>query len=88
MPHEERRAEAATRLREFGHEFVARDLSDEDLEEVARRTDALLDLVRAAPLRVRTVPSAALTNFKMTVPSVDAVEKHQLFTDSIVSGGA
>jgi len=88
VPNDERRASAASRLRAFGHEFVARDLSDEVLEEIARRAGVLLDLVRAAPLRVRTVPSATLTDFKMTVPSVDAIEKHQLFTDSVVSGGA
>jgi acyl-coenzyme A thioesterase PaaI-like protein len=85
---DERRAETAALLRELGHDYVARDLSDADLDEVAVRIRELLGLVRGAPLRVRTLPSGTLEHFKLMVPDADTVEKHQLFTDSFVSGGA
>jgi acyl-coenzyme A thioesterase PaaI-like protein len=88
MTSDERRAETAARLRELGHEFVGRDLSVADLEEVARRAQALLDLVRGAPPKVRTIPNGTLEHFTMAVPDAHTVEKHQLFTDSFVSGGA
>ena len=44
--------------------------------------------MRAARPRERTIPSGALANFKMAVPAEGQVERHQLFSDSIVSGGA
>jgi acyl-coenzyme A thioesterase PaaI-like protein len=84
----ERRAEVAERLREFGHEFVSRDLSNTDLEEIERRAQALLELVRGSPLRVRAIASGTLEQFEMAVPDEDVVHKHHLFTDSFVSGGA
>ena len=37
MTSDERRAETAARLRELGHEFVGRDLSVADLEEIRER---------------------------------------------------
>ena len=88
MTNENRRVEAATRLRELGHEFVARDLTNDQFDDINDRLRGLLELVRAAQPRERTVPSGALANFKMAVPAEGQVERHQLFSDSIVSGGA
>lgn len=88
MTSDNRRVEAATRLRELGHEFVARELTNDQLDDINGRLTGLLELVRAARPRERTIPSGALANFKMAVPAEGQVERHQLFSDSIVSGGA
>lgn len=88
MSSDERRVRAASLLRELGHEFVARDIDDEQLEVITRSIDEILVNARSAPLRQRSVPSGAIANFKMAVPRAGEVEKLQLFSDSIVSGGA
>jgi acyl-coenzyme A thioesterase PaaI-like protein len=85
---DEKRVRAATLLRELGHEFVARDVSGQVLDEVVERIGLLLEQVRAQPVRVRTVSDDALAGFKMTLPDEGRWEKHQLFSDSIVSGAA
>ncbi len=82
----ERRVEVATRLRALGHEFVARDLSDDDLDAFAVTVDELLARARHAPRRQRRVPRASVDSFAMAVPDEGQVEKHQLFADSVVSG--
>jgi acyl-coenzyme A thioesterase PaaI-like protein len=88
MDNAQRRIHVATLLREFGHEFVGREISDEDLDAIAEQVQNLLDGVARAPLRQRSVPSESAEGFKMTVPSDGRVERHQLFADSVVSGGA
>jgi uncharacterized protein (TIGR00369 family) len=88
MSSDERRVRAASLLRELGHEFVARDIDDEQLEVITRSIDEILVNARSAPLRQRSVPSGAIANFKMAVPRAGEIEKLQLFSDSIVSGGA
>lgn len=88
MANQDLRLEAASKLRALGHDFVARDLNDGQFEEIVRRLDELLDVVGAADLRPRAISPEGLANFKMVVPEADAVVKHQLFSDSIVSGGA
>jgi acyl-coenzyme A thioesterase PaaI-like protein len=86
MTNDQRRAEVATRLRSLGHDFVARSLSDEQLDALLAPLDQLTEIVGSAGARVRTFPKVDLTNFKMAVPREDNVEHHQLFTDSFVSG--
>ena len=88
MTNEDRRMKAASQLRELGHDFVAHDLSEDQFDELSRRLGELLLLVRSSGLRQRTLPSGVLGNFKMSVPDEGQVERHQLFSDSIVSGGA
>ena len=88
MTNEDRRMKAASQLRELGHDFVAHDLSKDQFDELSRRLGELLLLVRSSGLRQRTLPSGVLGNFKMSVPDEGQVERHQLFSDSIVSGGA
>ncbi|MFI5035358.1 MAG: PaaI family thioesterase [Acidimicrobiales bacterium] len=81
-----RRVEVATRLRALGHEFVARDLSDEALAAMGESVDELLAVVRAAPVRQRRVPRASVEAFALAVPEEGRLVKHQLFADSVVSG--
>lgn len=45
-------------------------------------------LTSKAPTRVRELRASGVTGFKMDVPAEGAAVKHQLFADSIVSGGA
>jgi acyl-coenzyme A thioesterase PaaI-like protein len=85
---DERRIRAATLARELGHDFVARDLSDEQLDEVTARLAELADVMRDAPLRQRVMTSEGLANFKMAIPGEHEVVRHQLFSDSVVSGAA
>ncbi|MGD1013241.1 MAG: PaaI family thioesterase [Acidimicrobiales bacterium] len=79
---------AATLMRELGHDFVAHDLDDEQLDEIRAHLEELQRIVADGQLRTRVVPSGALRSFKMAVPSENSMEKHQLFSDSIVSGGS
>ncbi len=88
MTNEERRMIAATLMRELGHDFVAHDLDDEQLDEIRAHLEELQRIVAHGQLRTRVVPSGALQSFKMAVPSENSLEKHQLFSDSIVSGGS
>ncbi len=72
----------------MGHDFVAHDLSDAQLADVVRRLDELAEVVVAAAPRQRVISREGLANFTMVVPASDTVVKHQLFSDSVVSGGA
>lgn len=88
MTNLEHRIEVATLLRELGHDFVSREMSDEELELLSGEVHGLLDRVGRAPMRERKVASGALERFSMSIPAEGQVEKHQLFSDSVVSGGA
>jgi acyl-coenzyme A thioesterase PaaI-like protein len=86
MTNDERRAEVAARLRTLGHDFVARTLSDEQLDALLAPLGQLTEIVESAAPRERALPKIDLANFKMAVPREDQVERHQLFADSFVSG--
>lgn len=88
MTNEQQRVRAASLLRAIGHEFVARDLSGEDLDEIVAQTSTLLARLNSAPERVRTLTREARENFRMQVPDEDSAPQRQLFSDSVVSGGA
>ncbi len=88
MINEDRRVRAATQLRELGHEFVSRELSDEQLEVIEGHITQLLELVSAGRPRERVLAKGSLAQFKMAIPEEGRHERHQLFSDSIVSGGA
>jgi len=75
-------------LRELGHDFVARELTDEELDALAREVQESRDRVARAPLRERDVPLGTIKGFQMAVPSEGQRESHELFADSIVSGRA
>lgn len=88
MSNEELRLRTAALLRDLGHEFVARELSDEQLALIERHVGEVRDIVRAGEQRRRTLPSGSLAEFKMAVPANGELQRHQLFNDSIVSGGS
>lgn len=79
---------AATLMRELGHDFVAHELNDEQLDEMIAHVQRLHRMVTQGERRTRVVSGGALRTFRMAVPSADSTERHQLFSDSIVSGGA
>lgn len=81
-----RRAEAATRLRELGHEFVARDLTDEQLAALDDTVEGLLATLREAPARTRALPGRPPEEFAAAVPRRGELQRQQLFADSMVSG--
>ncbi|HUY43794.1 MAG TPA: PaaI family thioesterase [Acidimicrobiales bacterium] len=82
-----RRAEVAAAMRNLGHEFVAHEMSDDDLERFLPHLVALREIVDTAPVRSRPMPSS-FAEFKMSVPEEGRHVRHQLFADSIVSGSA
>lgn len=82
------RIDVASRFRSLGHDFVAHELSDAQLADVKKGLDELAQVVGAAAPRQRAISREGLANFQMVVPDSDAVMKHQLFSDSVVSGGA
>jgi acyl-coenzyme A thioesterase PaaI-like protein len=75
-------------MRELGHDFVARQLDDNDLDEVAARLRDLIEIVRTAPARAPMARSEGVANFQRAVAGAEPMVKHQLLSDSIVSGGA
>ncbi|HVB51003.1 MAG TPA: PaaI family thioesterase [Acidimicrobiales bacterium] len=88
MTNDERRANVASRLRDIGHDFVARDLSDEQLDELLALLAELTRISQSAVRRERDLTNVDVSTFKMVVPNVDDVTRHQLFADSFVSGNA
>jgi acyl-coenzyme A thioesterase PaaI-like protein len=82
------RSRAASKLRTLGHEFVARDVDDAVLDEVAQRVEGILELLHSAPARLRTRSVDSYENFVAAIPQFGAGEPRHLFADSIVSGGA
>jgi acyl-coenzyme A thioesterase PaaI-like protein len=75
-------------MRQLGHEFVGRTLSDDELETLSRTMRTLLDEVRTAPPRVRALSRDRLEEFTLTIPTFDEIGERQLFSDSIVAGAA
>ena len=88
MSNDEIRSEVASRLRDVGHDFVTRSLSDEQLQELLVAVTELAQLVRQTPLRERDLTNVDISQYKMVVPDVDDVARHELFADSFVSGNA
>jgi acyl-coenzyme A thioesterase PaaI-like protein len=87
VTNEERRLRAAALLRELGHDFVARTFDDDQLDDVTSQLATSLALVKKGEPRVRTF-SGDRSTFAAAIPEGRQGEKHQLFLDSIVSGGA
>lgn len=75
-------------MRQLGHEFVGRTLSDDELDALSRNVRALLDDVRTAPPRLRELSRDRLEEFTLTIPTLDEIGERQLFSDSIVAGAA
>ena len=88
MTNDERRANVASRLRDIGHDFVARDLNDEQLDELLAPIAEFARITSGAARRERDLTNVDISTFKMVVPTVDNVARHQLFADSFVSGNA
>lgn len=88
MTNAELRAEAARRLRLLNHEFVARVLSDQQLEALSEGLDELERVLEGADHRQRVVASEDLQHFRLVAPKDDRTARHSLFADSFVSGAA
>jgi acyl-coenzyme A thioesterase PaaI-like protein len=87
-PDSNARVRVATLLRELGHDYVARDVSDEVLDDVAQRIQQVVDLISAAPGRTRERTIGNFESFRQGLPQHGRDEPRHLFADSIVSGGA
>lgn len=83
-----RRARVAAALRALSHDFVARELSDDDLEELLDGLRHLARVVEDAPVRSRSLEGRDVESFRLVAPGGDRAERHELFADSFVSGGA
>jgi acyl-coenzyme A thioesterase PaaI-like protein len=88
VTNEERRIVAASLMRELGHEFVGRALSDEELDVLAADVRALIGRAREAAPRVREISRDRLEEFTMTIPTFDEIGEHRIFSDSFVAGDA
>jgi acyl-coenzyme A thioesterase PaaI-like protein len=87
VTNEERRIQAAALLRELGHDFVAQSFTDDQLDELTSQLEMALGTVKLGEQRVRTF-SSDRSGFATAIPEGRQRAKHQLFLDSIVSGGA
>lgn len=88
MTNDEQRIVVASMMRELGHEFVGRALSDEELIALSTELPLLLERVRDAPARVRELSRDGLEEFTLTIPTFDEIGERQLFADSMVAGAA
>jgi uncharacterized protein (TIGR00369 family) len=88
VTNEELRIVAASLMRELGHEFVGRALSDEQLRTLNTELRPLLARAREAPPRVRELSRDRLEEFTLTIPTFDEIGERQLFSDSFVAGAA
>ena len=88
MTNEELRIVVAALMRELGHEFVGRALSDDELHTLGVNLRTILDDVRDAPARVRELSRDSLEEFTLTIPTFDELGERQLFSDSFVAGAA
>ncbi len=84
----EKRAEAATAIRELGHEFVAHEIDHEDLELIVRLVSEARELIVEGDARQRRRGSDGLQAFSASVPEHGSSPPRQLFADSIVSGAS
>jgi len=75
-------------MRELGHAFVARNLSDDQLDALSEQLRALRQVVSDAPNRVREFSRDRLEEVSFTIPTVEEAGTRQLFADSFVSGSA
>lgn len=84
----DQRARTAALMRELGHDFVAHDLDAEQLTVVADTLRDLVELVRrCAPRDQRT--RRDVEGYQRSVSdAATGAGRHQLLSDSIVSGGA
>lgn len=88
MTNEEPRTVAASLLRELGHEFVGRELSDVQLDTLSAELRTVLDGVRSVAPRVREFSRDRLEEFTLAIPTFDELGQRQLFADSVISGAA
>ena len=82
------RVKVATLLRELGHDFVERDVSDEVLSDVATRIESILHEIGEAPARNHDRSVGAMDTFREGLPQYGRDQPRHLFADSVVSGGA
>lgn len=83
-----RRAAVASQLRSLSHEFVARDLSDAQLDEVIESLVRVARVIESAPTRGRAIDHVNVESFRLVTPQGGRAERHELFADSFVSGAA
>ena len=88
MSNLERRFHVASLLRELGHQFVAHEMSDDEMDLVGDEVHTILDRVTGNPLRHRDVSIATAEQFSLSAMKQGPDERHRMFSDSIVSGGA
>lgn len=84
----EARATAAARLRDIGHDFVTHDLDEGGLSELAGVLAAWDERIRSAPRREYRRSAESFDAFLAAVPEHGRGEPRQLWSDSIISGGA
>lgn len=84
MSDEGPRTRAASALRELNHEFIARDLSDADLDDIAERIRGFLDVARRTPVRRRIAEDAVHDEFRMA--TLEEGESAHYLSDSVVTG--
>jgi len=78
----------ATLMRELGHDFVVSELDETQLDQISAHLEELHRIVAQGGRRTRVVANGALGKFKMAVPGENSIDKHEMFFDSVVSGGA
>jgi acyl-coenzyme A thioesterase PaaI-like protein len=82
----DQRVRAASLLRDYGHEFVEREFTGDQLEEIARQVGALLVNAKATPPRTRSYEFGGLGSFRSSVPEFGSDAPHNVFAGSLVSG--
>jgi acyl-coenzyme A thioesterase PaaI-like protein len=84
----ERRARVAERLRELGHEFVAREVPDAELDALEADVSRLVERVRATEARRPKISTGAAALSAFVARREGDVEGFRLLADSLVAGQA
>lgn len=88
MTNDERRIAAASQLRELGHEFVGRHLSDDQLDALIGELRTLHERLADAAPRVREFSRDRHEEYVLMIPTYEEIGERQLFSDSVVAGAA
>lgn len=75
-------------MRELGHDFVARELDEEQLVELARYVESMSALINHGELRQRQFSEDRFAQMSSLVPRDGDGAPIQLTSDSMISGGA
>jgi acyl-coenzyme A thioesterase PaaI-like protein len=88
LPLDAARVRVAQLMRELGHAFVGNEIPTDDLQVMIAGLEELVRATENRAPRARRTTSQVAAQYKMEIPEEGRHVRHQLFSDSVVSGAA